>query len=353
MRISIYIRLLLLVSLAAAVGGCGEDKSADNDKPKIPAVNVNVIEAVPHESLVESFVLHAKVEPNRIVNLSAEVAGRIEKIFCEEGCPIDEKHLSEPIIMIKDDLIKAEYDQAEAQARFDKLEFERLKQLFERQVATASELDKARTTAEASAAELQRRKGRLDRTRIYPSITGTLNSIPVELGEYVAEGTVVAEIVDSQVAKIVADVPERDIQFLSVGDPVTLIYSYKGEPSQQDAKISLIDKLSHPQALTTSIVIAVDNSDGKFLNGQVLRVMFTRRIIKNAIMVPMEIVIPLEDAKAVYVVEGNKAVRREVELGFIRGREVQITKGLKAGDMVIIKGQRYVSNGRDVKVTAE
>ena len=88
-------------------------------------------------------------------------------------------------------------------------------------------------------------------------------------------------------------------------------------------------------------------------SGQIVRVRLTRRVLKNIIMVPLLAVIPMEDAKAVYVVEAGKAERREVKLGFLKGRSVLIRDGLRSGDQLIIAGHRYVGPGQPVRVTSE
>jgi len=61
-------------------------------------------------------------------------------------------------------------------------------------------------------------------------------------------------------------------------------------------------------------------------------------------------VIPMEDSKAVYVVNSTQAKRREVETGIIRGDQIQITSGLEPGDKLIIAGHRFVAPGQKVNI---
>ena len=96
--------------------------------------------------------------------------------------------------------------------------------------------------------------------------------------------------------------------------------------------------------------ILVDNARRALHSGQIVRVRLRRRVVRNVIMVPLAAVIPLEDGRAVYVVENGTAQRRDVELGFWRGRSVQVLSGLKAGEKLIIRGHQYVASGQAVKV---
>jgi len=84
--------------------------------------------------------------------------------------------------------------------------------------------------------------------------------------------------------------------------------------------------------------------------GQIVEVVLTRRVVKDAIMAPLLAVIPLEDGAAVYVVNDGKAKRHDVTLGLIRGREVQIVSGLAVGERLIVAGHRFVGPGQDVRI---
>jgi membrane fusion protein (multidrug efflux system) len=70
-------------------------------------------------------------------------------------------------------------------------------------------------------------------------------------------------------------------------------------------------------------------------------------------MIPLLAVIPMENNKAVYVVNSDMAVRREVELGIIKGDRVQITRGLEPGDRLIIDGNRFVAPDQKVNIISE
>ena len=67
-------------------------------------------------------------------------------------------------------------------------------------------------------------------------------------------------------------------------------------------------------------------------------------------MIPLVSVIPTEEGYQVYVVEGEKAASRKVEIGLIVGDRVQARTGLKAGDRLIVDGHRLVGDGSPVRV---
>jgi len=187
-----------------------------------------------------------------------------------------------------------------------------------------------------SKAAMDAARVRLERAKIVTSVRGVVNELMVEKGEYVQAGSAVAEVVDMETAKVTVQVPEKDIQFLEVGEEAKVSANARGNSEKFTGKISYISELAHEQTRSTRTEITVDNREGQLRSGQIVRARLTRRVIKDVIMIPLLAVIPLEEGKAVYVVEEGKAVRREVELGLIRGREVQVLSGLESGDVLII-----------------
>ncbi|MCP4375654.1 MAG: efflux RND transporter periplasmic adaptor subunit, partial [bacterium] len=347
--------LALLIALAV-VSGCEKE---DTPPAERKLVDVKVMTIVAIESKADAFELHAKVEPNRVVHVAAEVDGRIEEVCCKEGQRVQAGPDSKPIIKLNTDLLAARVKQAKAQHDIDQLNHKRMIRLRASNTATQSELEHIREQTNASKAALDEARARLDRTQIHPPIDGVLNHRPVEKGDYVQAGTVVAEIVDADTVKIVAHVPERDIHFLKLGDKAAIIYTYRRQERKLEAEITFISKLAHRRALTTQIEVKIDNSAGEFFSGQIVSLRLKRRELKNVIMIPMDSVIPVpqdngQSKYAAYVVDkNNKASRRagiEIDLAFIEGKNVRLISGLIAGDKLIVEGHRYVGPGQPVKV---
>ncbi|UCG16490.1 MAG: efflux RND transporter periplasmic adaptor subunit, partial [Phycisphaerales bacterium] len=201
-------------------------------------------------------------------------------------------------------------------------------------------------------------------------ISGVLNRMPMEVGEYAVPGDCVAEIVDMDPAKVIENVPERDVHYLKVGDPAE-IFVHAPDETRLAGVIAYISELADESTRTTRLEITVENPDRLLRCGQIVRARLTRRVLEDVIMIPLDAVIPLEDGKAVYVVvaadqppnepgsEGTEpplaehAERRDVEIGFLKGRNVRILSGLEVGDRLIVAGHRYVGPGQPVAVMEE
>ncbi len=324
---------------------------------EVAAVNVRVQPVTPLPDLADTFELTAVVEPEAVISVAAEVAGQIERYGTQPralvwrggnivaGTPLDEGQPVEAgdlLVELNTDLLQARYDRALAQFEYDQREYRRLLELFESGSTSRTELDDADTRRNISRATLAEAESELERAVITAPASGIVNRLPLEIGEFATPGDVVAEIVNIDRVKIVVDIPERDVHYLAVGQTAEIAVLMPDERTI-DGEITYISELADELTRTTRIEITVDNSEHTLRSGQIVRARLTRRVLHDVIMIPLSSVIPLENGRVVYVAdEEDRAVRREVELGFIKGRDVRVLSGLTAGEKLIITGHRYV-----------
>jgi membrane fusion protein (multidrug efflux system) len=330
---------------------------------EIPPVNVTVERVTVVSELPDTFELTAVVEPNRIVNVAAEVAGRIEQYgrrsqpaqwqghvlapgdSLDEGQPV---RAGETLVLLNRELLQARYDRAAAQFEFDEREYRRIQDLFERGSTSRTELDDGRTRRDMARAALDETERELARAEIRAPLAGILNRMPMEIGEYAGPGDVVAEIVELDPVKVVVDVPERDVGYLKIGDPADVLPL--GATAPLGGSVTYICALADEGTRTTRVEITVANSNYELRSGQIVRTRLTRRVLQDVLMVPLASVIPLEHGKEVYVVEDGVALRRPVELGFIKGRRVRIVSGLSPGELLVTTGHRLIGAGQAVRI---
>jgi membrane fusion protein (multidrug efflux system) len=338
----------VLAALVAIAKMPGRKREVPPSEP--PPVNVTVMTVTAEPELPETFDIPGVIEPNRIVDISAEVAGRIERIPLEEGRDIRAGDL---LIQLDTDLLQPQFDIADAQFKRDQIEFERMSELVKQEATAARDLDDANNKLAISRAGLEDIRARLERTRILAPIDGVLNDLLVEMGEYVQPGGSVATVVDSAIVKAAAEVPERDIGFFAVGQKAAVFADIKGVERSFEGTITFISELADSRTRSTRMEVTLDNGERVLRSGQIVRVGLTRRVLRDAVMIPLLAVIPMEDGKTVYVVKSSQAERRQVELGIIRGDRVQVTRGLKPGDQLIVAGHRFVAPGQMVNFVSQ
>jgi membrane fusion protein (multidrug efflux system) len=329
-------------------------------EPPPTNVTVEVVRAI--DQVEETFDLPGSVEPNRVVKVSAEVAGRIESYgirsqeavwqgrtfakgrLIDEGQPVTE---GDVLIQLNREILRAEVERAEAQFAYEQSEFERLGGMQPTGATTAREINEARTKMAVSQAVLKVAREQLDRATIRSPVSGVVNRMLHEAGEYVQAGTEVAEIVEIDPVKVVVDTPERDVQYLVMGREAKVLPDPSADPLT--GRITYISELADPMTRSSRVEITIPNREHRLRSGQIVRVRLSRGLRRNVVMIPLMAVMPLEQGYEVFVVRNGLAESRKVTLGFIRQDQV-LAEGLAEGEQLIVQGHRLVAAGQKVNV---
>jgi len=346
------IKLVIVFAAIFAITLIGKipKKDTTTEASEAPPVNVKVMKISLKDEFADTFKLPAVVEPNRIVTISSEIDGRIESIPVTEGTIVKKGDL---LVKLNTDLLEPQYAMAESQVKRNEIEYTRMANLVKDEATAQSDLDDAKTNLDISKAQFNEIKTRIERASIYAPTSGVLNMIPVEEGEYIGPGTPVAEIVDNDIVKVVVDIPERDISFFNIGKTADVYIDFKGNERVLGGDITYISALADNLTRSTRIEITLPNEEKCMHSGQIVSVVLTRQILNDVIMIPLSAVIPMENGNAVFIANSTTAKRRDVEIGIIKGDEVQIKSGLEKGDDLIISGHRFVVPGQKVQIIEE
>jgi membrane fusion protein (multidrug efflux system) len=197
---------------------------------------------------------------------------------------------------------------------------------------------------------LREAKVNYDQGFVRSPIDGRLNHLYVDPGEFVNRGQKVADIVDISTLRINVNVPEMDVRYLKVGQKARIVVDAYPERHWIGA-VDLVSFKADPTTRTFKVRLVVDNSDLSIRPGMIARVAFIKRLIENALTVPLFSIIDKGGERIVFVEENGTAHARTVSIGVIEGDVVQITDGLKSGENLIVKNQHEVEEG--MKVTVE
>ena len=164
-------------------------------------------------------------------------------------------------------------------------------------------------------------------------------------------GTPAAVIVKIDKLKVLVDVPEKDVAYTKTGQSVTVLPAeVNGGGIGRQGRIISVSYLANEATRTYDSKIEIDNTDGLMRPGMIVRVRFVRRIIKDALLVPLYAVIDREGEKYVFVEEDQTAVRRQVRLGPIVNGNVVVFGGIREGEHLVVKGQQLLVDGGPVTV---
>lgn len=334
--------VVMAIAVMALVAGCREAKPRESAEPVTPVI----VSEVRPSHMVDKLTLLATVEPWTSVLLSAEAPGRLVFVAKEEGQTVGE---GERLFGIDTANLEAQLASAKATADYTVQTFERMRQLVETNAASRDQLDKARAERDAALAAVQTARVQLEQADVISPIAGTLDEKIADVGEYMATGSPLGEVVDTSRVKVVASVPEKDIGYVSEGDRLRVVFDALGF-AERTGQVIYVGQVAESRTLTFPVHLEVDNAEGRIRPGMIARVELVREDDSAAIAVPMFALMRRTGGYYVYVADDGVARRRDVTFDIIQGDRVRITEGLAPGDRLIVRGQRDLIEGERIQM---
>lgn len=309
------------------------------------AISVRIA-TVKKEPVDLDFTANGNFAPIKELDFLSENAGRVNKIFVEEG---DRVHKGQVLARIDAEIINT--DRETAQATLDNAirDEARYASSFATGGVTQQQLDQAKLATRNARLRLQSSARKVSDANIKSPIDGIVNKKYIEVGAFVtAQGTQLFELVDVSKLKLNVNVNENQVANLNIGDKVQ-IKSNVFPGDNYNGKITFIAAKAD-NTLNFPVEIEVENNHKNTIKaGMYGTAVFKFPAQAPTITIPRGSFVGSVSSNQVFVLEnGNTAKVRKVIAGRIINDNVEIVDGLKEGETVIISGQINLIDGSPV-----
>jgi multidrug efflux system membrane fusion protein len=352
--------LLVFPLVAAALGSaCGSGGNAATARQQRQALRVRVA-PVAVQDVVYQIKSLGQIEAQDMVQVTAQVEGVATDVRFREGDRVGPRTA---ILRIDPERYRLEAERARAtleQARAEQdragADLKRREALARSDLLSAEELtrsrsDSARLTAsvEVAKAALGIAQQNLQRSEVRPQVSGVINTRTVDTGQFVQVGTVLATIVDSSRLRLRFKVSEGESLRATVGGSVTFRVAPLG-PRDFTARIYHVGRVADTTTRQVEVLAWVENP-GELKPGFFAEVTLAGERREHALVVPESAIQASEQGFVTYVVEGETARLRPIQLGLRTGTGiVEILSGLKPGQTVVTEGSDRLDDGIPVEV---
>jgi HlyD family secretion protein len=357
---------------------------------------------VKKQSVTQTVTASGKIQPQTEVKVSANVSGKIIRLGVKEGdrvkkgqflVELDKARYEADVQQAEANLLSAKAGESKAKADFD-----RVTELFNKGLASKSELDIANAGYQTAVAQVAQAQALLDRaedalskTTIYSPMDGTITKLNSETGEIVRgsefQSDVIMVVADLSSMEVQAEVDENDVVYISLGDTAKVEIDaltgqfFKGKVTEI-ANSAKTKGLGTQEEITNfDVKILLQNVNQKLRPGMSATVDVATETHKNVITVPIQAVTEREPKRlekkdknpetggtavaedtilddepvpVVFVVENGIAKMRRVKTGISDDTYIEIPEGLKEGEEIVIGSFRVLSkelkDGDKVKV---
>jgi RND family efflux transporter MFP subunit len=328
---------------------------------------------VSNGKISERVSLTGSLKAKEQVDVNPRIQGRIVKINVDTGQSVARGAL---IAIIEDDeiaqqverskaaiaVVEATIAQREAELNNARVELDRRRELVEAGLLSRTELDTLDTRFRVTQSQLefsraQRRQTeaeqrelaiRQGQTRVTSPINGIIAKRHVDIGAMVSSTTPIVTVVSINPMVIDAKASERDIARIQRGAPV--IVTVDSLPGQKFAgRVMRIAPLLDPQTRNGLVEIEIPNRDGLLKGEMFARIDLDLGSERETTLLPRDALVYRGQQPGVYTVDSDLAKFRPVETGLTQEDKVEVTNGLKAGDVVITRGSNLVKDGDRIR----
>ncbi|HEY6554257.1 MAG TPA: efflux RND transporter periplasmic adaptor subunit [Vicinamibacteria bacterium] len=354
--------VLTVLTAAVTLAACGGPvQNAAVAKPKGVPVTTAPVET---RDLDDTLLLTGTLRPRAQVQVVAEVQARLLRVLRDEGARVA---AGETLALLDDTDYRLAHDRA--QAALAVADANKAHAVAERERATnllktGGITDKdhlsaqvALQVAEASMAQARAEVAiaaqQVARTRIRAPFAGRVAKRTADAGTMLTNGAPLFTLVDDAVLEFRASVPSADYGKVRVGAAVEVAVDALGGRSVK-GKVARVTPLVEERTRSFEVVVQIPGGND-LVGGLFARATVTVGKATRVLVVPPAALVrdgsdPLF-AQA-FVVEAGKAERRKVTLGVETPDAIQVTDGLKAGDLVVLDPPVALSSGAPVELQA-
>ena len=336
-----------------------------------PVVGPQAVRIAPvKEGPLDEFTTYTgTVKPWEDDIIYARVSGWVRRLTVYPGDPV---HVGEVLATLDLSALRPRLYRAEAQVTYWRAEFARDRKLYEAGAISAAHFDSARMRYHAAQASLQQIKTEIGYATLYSPLNGVVAKRHVYPGVYVHTGEMMVKVDDLNRVRIQFPVDESDLQWVHVGTVVYLRFPQLSDTAlrehfpkrfvrEPDGRMALETHVAavfpqeNPMTRTAVVEVRIHNPGMFLLENTYVVGDLVRRSITKGILIPADALTTEPGGKQVVFTvppfsEQGTVEERTVTVG-VRGlNRVQILKGLKVGDFVVVEGNRALVNGQIVDV---
>jgi len=337
----------LAVVIASVQPAVAQDtKSKPAAKPMIL-----MVKAAPARALTMTNDISAvgTLVANESVMIRPEVAGRVAAIHFSEGQPIAG---GARLLSLDAAEVRAQLEASRADERLSEQRSERATELFKKNFISQQALDDAREGWRKATARRQEDEARMAKTELRAPFAGIVGLRQVSAGAYLRAGDDIARLDKIDVMKLDFRVPETYLGKITREQPVRVrVDAYADELFQ--GRVYAVETTVDEKTRTVMLRARVPNLGTRLKPGMFARVSLELDSRSGVVVVPEQAINPRGDKYFLFRVVDGKADLLEVKLGARRPGEVEITKGVAAGEMVITENQPMLQSGMQVTIVPD
>ncbi|BCZ45063.1 hemolysin secretion protein D [Clostridium gelidum] len=212
-------------------------------------------------------------------------------------------------------------------------------------------IETSKANIEAQKVSIQKYQSDLTNTVIKSPISGVISDKALNIGQMTSPGTVLAKANDISSVYATIQVPQDKISSVKIGQAATV--TVDGIDKTYDGVIQNMDLSADTSSRVFNCKIKIDNGDKSLLPGIFGKVQLISEQKTEIITIPINALVGSEGNYSVFINDNGKAKKQKITIGETDENNVEITSGVKDGDIVICSNTSSLQDGNEIEVTSK
>lgn len=330
---------------ACSNGGDQNNNDNNNDADSTLAIPVEVND-VTRGDISAYYSNTATLEAVEEATIVAKVRGLVQELMVEEG---DYVRAGQVIAKIEDDQYRIESERAKA--TLDRLynDYQRNKELFDRDLLAAELYENSRYEYESQKAAYDLAELNYEHTNIKSPINGVISERFIKVGNMIGTDQQAFQVTDFDPIQANLFIPEHERSKIKAGQRAEMLAD--AIPGQVfTGRVERISPTIDPQTGTFKVTVYLDDNQDMLRPGMFGRVKIVYDTRMNTKMIPKSAIMSEDEIQSVFVIKDSLAFRKIITTGYVNGSSIEVIDGLDDGEMVVTTGQGSLTDSTRVNI---
>ncbi len=288
--------------------------------------------------------IQGKIDAQNNVTAYPQASAVITALYVKAG---DHVSKGEILAQLDNSVLQQNVGQAQSQLNLANILYQRQKNLWDQKIGTEVQYLQAQTNLQTAQKQVSSLKQQADLYRIVSPIDGIVDQMDLKLGQVAAPGSTGIRVINADVLKVKADVPESYSSSVNQGDSVKILF-----PDVNDSlatRVTFAAKVIDPGSRSFGIEIKLPHNK-EYRPNMTAVLQIANYQNHNTISVPVNAIQRSDEGDYVYINENGFAKRKPITEGKTSGGFTEVKSGLSSGDQLITEGASEIGDGDKVSV---
>lgn len=319
------------------------DPKGTAEAEKAVTVKVDTMKGCTFNHYVE---VQGVVDADQNVAVSPQTAGIVTNVYVREGSDVRKGQVMAELDAA---VLKQSLEEVKTQLDLANNLYEKQKALWDKKIGSEIQFLQAKTNKESLEKRVKTLQGQIDLARITSPINGTVESVPLKVGQMASPGvpTSLIRVINMSTAKITADVSENFASRIKNGNDALVRFPDLGK--EIESKLTFTSRFIDPTNRTFKVECRLSDRDIELRANMVAYVKIKDYTNDKTFCLPVNYIQSNQEGKFVYVASQSNnqwiASRRMIKTGMDYNGVAEILSGITEGDKVISAGYQNVKEG--------